>query len=139
MAVLELLRPRAKRLGDFAAQGHFFFVDRIEYDAEAVRKHLQGMGEHLAALGDACTELPAFDPAAIEGALRAIAGARGVKAASLIHASRVAVTGKAVSPGLFEVLALLGRTRVRARLEAASRLAVTLPADGSSGFPPISR
>jgi glutamyl-tRNA synthetase len=128
MAVLELLRPRAKRLGDFAAQGHFFFVDRIEYDAEAVRKHLQGMGEHLAALGNACAELPAFEPAAIEGALRAVAGARGVKAASLIHASRVAVTGKAVSPGLFEVLALLGRTRVRARLEAASRLAVTLPA-----------
>ena len=45
-----------------------------------------------------------------------------MKAASLIHAVRVAVTGKTVSPGLFEVLALLGRTRVHARLAEARRL-----------------
>ena len=45
-----------------------------------------------------------------------MAEARGVKAAALIHAVRVAVTGKAVSPGLFEVVALVGRTRVLARL-----------------------
>ena len=57
-----------------------------------------------------------FDPASTEAALRATAEARGVKAATLIHAVRVAVTGKTVSPGLFEVLALLGRDRVHARL-----------------------
>jgi glutamyl-tRNA synthetase len=45
-----------------------------------------------------------------------------VKAGLLIHAVRVAVTGKAVSPGLFEVLALVGRARVHARLAAARRL-----------------
>ena len=55
-------------------------------------------------------------PPRLETALRPVAEARGVKAASLIHASRVAVTGKTVSPGLFDVLALLGRTRVHERL-----------------------
>jgi glutamyl-tRNA synthetase len=50
-----------------------------------------------------------------------------VKAGVLIHAVRVALTGKTVSPGLFEVLALLGRVRVRARLAAARRLLLTSP------------
>jgi glutamyl-tRNA synthetase len=127
-SVIELLRPRAKRLGDFVGQGKFFFTDAIEYDGAAVAKHLRGMGDHLIAFDRACGELAAFDAASIESALRLVADARGVKAASLIHASRVAVTGKAVSPGLFEVLALLGRIRVHARLAAAARLAASLPA-----------
>ena len=127
-AVLELFRPRAKRLGDFAVQGRFFFTDQIEYDAAAVDKHLRaaGMDEHLDALGAAFAHLETFDAASIEAALRALANARGVKAATLIHAVRVAVTGKTVSPGLFEVLALLGRDRVGTRMAEARRLVSTL-------------
>jgi glutamyl/glutaminyl-tRNA synthetase len=124
-AVLELLKPRVKRLGDFVIQGRFFFVDSIEYDRVAVTKYLTGMAEHLEAFDQACGELPAFDPASIEGALRLVADVRGVKAASLIHATRVAVSGKSVSPGLFEVLSLLGRSRTHTRLIAASQLART--------------
>jgi glutamyl-tRNA synthetase len=124
-AVLELLRPRAKRLDDFAAQARFLLVDRPEYDAAAVTKHLRiaGTAEHLAAIDAALMSLESFDSVATEAALRSVADARGVKAASLIHAIRVAVTGKAVSPGLFDVLSLLGRTRVHERLAAAVRLA----------------
>jgi len=123
-AVLELFRPRAKRLDDFAAQSRFFFVDAIDYDTAAVEKHLRGadMDEHLAAIDAALATLDSFDPVAIEAAVRSVAEARGVKAASLIHGVRVAVTGKTVSPGLFEVLSLLGRTRVHDRLVAARRV-----------------
>ena len=78
-------------------------------------------------------------PASIEAALRAVAEARGVKAASLIHASRVAVTGKAVSPGLFEVLALLGRMRVHARLAAAAGWLRRSGLSASSIFSPSTR
>jgi glutamyl-tRNA synthetase len=46
-----------------------------------------------------------------------------VKAALLIHATRVAITGRSVSPGLFEVAELLGRERTHARICAAVRLA----------------
>jgi glutamyl-tRNA synthetase len=126
VAVLELLRPRVKRLGDFAVQGLFLFVDQIDYDPAAVTKHLRGMAEHLAAFDAACAELASFDAPSIEAALRLVADARGVKAASLIHASRVAVSGKTVTPGLFDVLALLGRIRVHRRLVAGSRLAASL-------------
>jgi glutamyl-tRNA synthetase len=122
-AVLELLKPRARRLDDFAAQGRFFFSSTIEYDESAVAKHLRvaGVGDHLDALAAAFDALATFDAASVESALRTTAEARGVKAATLIHAVRVAVTGKAVSPGLFDVLALIGRDLVRGRLRSAAR------------------
>jgi glutamyl-tRNA synthetase len=128
-AVLELLRPRAKRLGDFATQGALFFGDAIEYDAAAVEKHLRTaeMDAHLAAIDVSLAGLETFDPVSTEGVVRALAEGRGVKASVLIHAVRVAVTGKTVSPGLFDVLALLGRDRVRDRLAAARRLLLTSP------------
>ena len=111
-AVLELLKPRAKRLDEFAAQGRFFFIDDLDYDAAAVEEASAAPRVWRAprgARGGASPSSTTFDAASLETALRAVAEARGVKAATLIHAVRVAVTGKAVSPGLFEVLALLGR------------------------------
>jgi glutamyl-tRNA synthetase len=117
-AVLELLVARAKRLPDFVTQGAFFFKEDVEYDAAAVAKHLQpdGVAGHLQALVDEWTRLPEFDAASTEAALRRVAEARGIKAGTLIHAVRVAVTGTSVSPGIFEVVALVGRVRVLERL-----------------------
>ena len=128
-AVLQLLRPRAKRLDEFAALGALFFRDEIEYDPVAVDKHLRAPGAdaHLDAIEHSFAALDTFDPVSTEAAMRALAEGRGVKAGVLIHAVRVAVTGKTVSPGLFEVLALLGRDRVRARLAFARRLLLTSP------------
>ncbi|OFV94532.1 MAG: glutamate--tRNA ligase [Acidobacteria bacterium RIFCSPLOWO2_12_FULL_65_11] len=128
-SVLDLLKPRAKRIGDFAAQARYFLTDRIEYDHAAVEKHVRaaGMGQHLLALDAAFGELSAFDAASLEAALRAVADLRGIKAAALIHATRVAVTGTSVSPGLFEVLVLVGCDRVHARLQAALRLIAPAP------------
>jgi glutamyl-tRNA synthetase len=124
-AVLELLKPRAKRLEDFAATGRFFFTDDVEYDDAAVAMHLRvaGAAAGLTALGAALARLDTFDPGSIEAALRSVAEAEGVKAASLIHAARVAITGKKVSPGLFDVTALVGRDRVKERLRVAVGLA----------------
>jgi glutamyl-tRNA synthetase len=126
-AVLELLKPRAKRLGEFVALGWFFWSDEIEYDEAAVEKHLRAadMDGHLRAIDAALTGLESYAPADLEAALRNTAESRGVKAASLIHAVRVVVTGKTVSPGLFDVLSLLGRTRVHARFASARRLQLT--------------
>jgi glutamyl-tRNA synthetase len=127
-SVLELLKPRARRLEDFATQGRLFFTRGVDYDQAAVRKHLgtAGMREHLEAFSAALARLPSFDVVSIEDALRAVADARGMKAATLIHAVRVAVTGKAASPGLFEVLALVGRERTLARIAQAGDLIASL-------------
>jgi len=58
-----------------------------------------------------------FDEPSVEGAVRGTAEARGIKAGALIHGVRVAMTGRTASPGIFEVLVLLGRERVLERLE----------------------
>src|SRR6185436_13391479 len=67
-AIIELLKPRARRLSDFVAQGRCFFSDAIEYEESAVAKHLRvaGMPDELAALIVAFAALETFDPATLE-------------------------------------------------------------------------
>jgi len=121
--VLALLVPRAKRLGDFAPQAAPFLGDVTSYDQAAVDKHLcaPGVAHHVSALADAYRDLDPFDEASTERVLRSVAEQGGVKFGALVHATRIAVTGRAVSPGLFETLVLIGRARVVARLEALAR------------------
>ena len=116
--LLELLRPRAKRLTEFAEQARPLLNELVEYEPEAIEKHLSSpdLATHLTALVAALDAATAFDEAQVEAAVRGTAAARGLKAGALIHATRVAVTGRTQSPGLFEVLAWLGRDRTRARL-----------------------
>jgi glutamyl-tRNA synthetase len=123
--VLALLRPRAKRLTDFVEQIKPFFVEPADYDTEGIRKHLSAAGsrEHILALRDVYANVEWIE-ADLEKALRALADERTVKPAVLIHGTRLAVTGRMVSPGLFEMVALVGRQPVVRRLE---KLASVLP------------
>ena len=57
----------------------------------------------------------------MEDALRRIAEHKGLSGAAVIHPIRVAVTGKAVGPGIFETLVLLGKEKTLARLDKAAR------------------
>ncbi len=116
---IELLKPRARTFGDFVDRGMPFFSEQIVRDRTAVEKHLSGpdIAAHLAALRRRLEQIDVFDPETLEVALRATAEQRGVKAATLIHATRVAVTGQAVSPTLFELLTLVGKRRVLRRLD----------------------
>ena len=122
--MLELLKPRVKKLDDIVEVGRFFFVDVPSTTPRRSRStsRPRACAAHLRALDDAFGALATFDAGSTEAALRTVADATGVKAATLIHAVRVAVTGSTASPGLFEVLALLGRERTRARLAAALQL-----------------
>ena len=122
--VIDLLKPRARKLNDLVDALRPFIVDRVERDPAAVSKYLSApdLAPHLDAWREKLRDLAPFDPPTLESALRALADARGIKAGALIHATRVAVVGQAVSPGLFEVLALVGRDRVLARLEDAARV-----------------
>ena len=118
MRLLELLRPRAKRLTDFPAQARPFLVDSVEYESEAVSKHLTGpeVPAHVRALVDALRAIDPFDEPQVESAVRGTAERRGVKAGTLIHIVRVGLTGRTASPGLFEMIVLLGRKRTLTRL-----------------------
>jgi glutamyl-tRNA synthetase len=121
--VIELLKPRAKKLRDLADHGRYFFAEPEGYDEAAVTKHLAapGLAAQLAEWGEALGKVEPFTPSAIEEALRTCAAALGIKAAALIHATRIALTGQGVSPSLFEVAALVGRERAVARLGRLAR------------------
>jgi glutamyl/glutaminyl-tRNA synthetase len=121
VASIDLVKSRAKRLPDIVSQLRPFISENIRRDEAAVAKHLSApdLGPHLAAWRARLADVSPFDPARLEASLREVADERGIKAGVLIHATRVAVTGQAVSPGLFEVLALVGRERVLKRLDTA--------------------
>jgi len=121
--VIDLLKPRAHKPADFVERGRFFFSDAVSYDPEAASKHLAApdLEAHVQALRVALAAAEPFDAATVEAALRRVADERGLKAAALIHPTRIAVTGQAVGPSLFDVVAVLGRARTVARLEALER------------------
>jgi glutamyl-tRNA synthetase len=121
--VIDLVKPRVRRLPDVVTQLRPYLMQDVSYDDSAVAKHLSApdLAGSVAALTDAYRGLDHFDASTTESALRDTAAARGVKAATLIHATRVAVTGQAVSPGLFDVLHVLGRDRTVARLSQLER------------------
>jgi glutamyl-tRNA synthetase len=124
--LLELLRPRVKRLADFVDQARPLLARTVEYQADAVEKHLGApdLAGHIEALVQAFSACDPFDEGDIEAAVRAVAAERGIKAGPLIHATRVAIVGRTTSPGLFEMLALLGREESVARLNALRRFLV---------------
>ena len=120
MKVLELLKPRVRTFDQLVEELRPFLVDQPELDPAAAAKHLTAeIRPVLARLAATLERLEPFDPATVEQALRATAEEAGVKAAALIHATRVAVTGRSVSAGLFELLVLLSPKHVVARLNRA--------------------
>ena len=123
LEVLTLLRPRAKRLGEFVDGARPFLAAPDGYDPDGAAKHLSApdIGAHLTALRDAFAPLEPFTEGPLEQTLRAVAEQRGLKAGVLIHATRLAMTGRTVSPGLFEMLRLLGCQEVVARLDQVIR------------------
>jgi glutamyl/glutaminyl-tRNA synthetase len=128
----ELVPPvqiRTKTLSDLPGNCEYFFKEEISYDPAAVEKrlHKPGAKERLLAFADAFAALPDFTVESTEALVRAEADKVGedgkpVGMGALVHPIRVAVSGRTEGPGLFEMLALLGRDRVVRRLRAAAAL-----------------
>jgi glutamyl-tRNA synthetase len=117
-----LLQTRARSVKDFSVSGRAFFSDEFEYDAEAQKKFWKDarLPELLDEMALRLADSKSFDLAGTEATLRALAEEKGVKAGVLINAARVALTGQAVAPGLFEVMLALGQSRVADRLHRAA-------------------
>ena len=116
--ILEELGTRLGGPHDVAEVMAYFYSDDFPYDPAAVAKHLASddAAAWMQALADALEPLVPYTPENIETALRDLAARLGIKAGALIHAARVAVTGSAVSPGIFAVLHLVGRAKTVERL-----------------------
>jgi glutamyl-tRNA synthetase len=118
--VIVAQRERAKTMKEMAQNSRFFFTDTIEVDAKAAAKHLAGDSlSVLASVRERLAALNAWDAAAIHGVLEDLAAQSQTGLGKIAQPVRVAVTGTAVSPPIDATLALLGRTRALARIDAA--------------------
>ena len=118
---LALLRPRAKRLGDIP-EGLAPLMSPVVFESTAAAKHLTPeVAPALETLADALATLAPFHVPTIEQRVRATAAAAGLKAGPFMQAVRVSLTGRTVSPGLFETIELLGREESRSRIRGGAR------------------
>jgi glutamyl-tRNA synthetase len=117
--LINLYRPRAKVLTDFPKQSRILLLDEVEFDPAAVEKFLKDekVRGYLGMLGDRIANESEFTHDSLEKTVRGLAEELGVKAAVLMNPARVALTGQAVAPGLFDVMLLLGREKTVARLK----------------------
>jgi glutamyl/glutaminyl-tRNA synthetase len=119
-AVVGLLKERVRRLPDFVAYGAYFFSFDYRYDQSAEQKQFtHENADLLEELADRFEALPELTGENTERTLSDLAQERGFKKAQLIHPARLAVTGTPVGPGLYDILAVLGKQEVVERMRKA--------------------
>jgi glutamyl-tRNA synthetase len=125
LSTIDLLKPRARNLKDFATSFRAFFTDEFENDPAAVGKFLNDDAVRglIVELGGRYAASPnGFSEQDTEKILRDFAVEKNVKAGALINGARVALTGQGVAPSLFAVMVALGKERTVARLKRARSL-----------------
>jgi glutamyl-tRNA synthetase len=120
-AALGMIRERAKTFVDAADRLDFVFRDPPVIDAAAASKFLgPGTAQLRSDLAAVLEKTEPWTAQALEAATNAWLGERGLHIKDVAQPARVALTGRTESPGLFDVLAVLGRERATARLRAAT-------------------
>ena len=128
--IVRLLQARAQTLRDLAASVGWFFAKSVRLDAEARKKiaETEGVARTFGLLVERLQALAAFDHAAVEQCCRGVIAELGIQSGALIHPVRAALTGRTVGPGLFELMAVMGKETCIARLQAALKRLQPRPA-----------
>jgi len=121
LEVVKLFKIRLRKFSDFPEQADFIFSDKIDFSPEAKGFLLkkQNTKEILEKLIKALESLRSFELDPVESCCRQLIADLGIKGGDLIHPVRVALTGKRVGPGLFELMVTLGKDRALKRLKEA--------------------
>jgi len=118
--IVKLFKGRLSTLTDFLEWADFVFVDEVKPDEAARKEHLSvNRAKEFELLRKRFAALDPFDAQSIEAAFRETVEALGLKSADLVHPIRVALTGRAVGPGLFETIEILGKEKTIQRLSKA--------------------
>ena len=118
--IVNSLKERSKTLVEMADQAEFFFKEEIEYEDEAAEKFLEPeVVDIFEELIEGFRGIEAMSVAEVESLFRGIAQGRQVKLVRVAQPVRVALTGRTMSPGLFEVIDILGKGQTIERLERA--------------------
>jgi len=119
--LLDLLKIRAKTLNELVDAACFYFTDPESYEEKGVEKYFQsGNGlNYLQDLRSVLNDTTEFCAENLEKVIRRYAEGQETDAGKVIHPLRLALTGKTASPGIFDVLTILGREKVMRRLGIA--------------------
>ncbi|MBV8486867.1 MAG: glutamate--tRNA ligase [Planctomycetaceae bacterium] len=123
-AVILALGDRLKVFSDILKLGRFFFSAEHTVDPDAVKKRLrkEGVPAMLAELDTVLAEVEPYDLATLEKAVHDYAERTGRKIGDVVNPLRVATTGQAVGPGLYDCLFILGRQTCRDRIAQTMRM-----------------
>jgi glutamyl-tRNA synthetase len=118
--VVASLAPRSKTLVEMADQALFYYLDKVAYEADVARKFLTA--EALPALSTLAAKLEALEDyteQALEETFKAVMAETGLKLGKIAQPVRVALSGRAASPGIFEITAIIGKQKTLRRLRKA--------------------
>jgi glutamyl-tRNA synthetase len=127
IALIELIKPRMKTLGEFQQKFHLYLNGQLDYsgpdfekltanyDIDTIKRNLELLRTQLETLNAG-----GFDGETVEKALRRCADANGIKAADLIHPARYALTSETVSPSIFDLFAFFGKDESVRRVTSLS-------------------
>lgn len=118
--LVDVVRVRVKTLQEVADAASYFFQDVTEYDPKGVAKHFKPESVGLLEQCIAAVEADeVYDLASTEAAYNKIAADNELALGKVIHPTRLALTGRTVSPGMFDVMVLLGKEKTLERLHKA--------------------
>ncbi len=120
--VIETLAPRSKTLQEMAQAAVFYYLEDITYEEKAARKFFKPAAlTPLKLLTEKLAALASYSQENLEDVFKHVMDQTGLKLGKIAQPVRVALTGKTASPGIFEIIAILGPERVIPRLEKAIR------------------
>lgn len=126
LKLINLLKERSHTIKDFPVRAKPFLADDLSYDPAGIEKYLKDeiLGKLLPKLKEDFLLMEDFTSPHIEQVLRQRAEKEGVKAALFIHALRMLVVGEPVSPGIFEVLELVGKDKTIKRMDKFQKMSL---------------
>ena len=119
-SVIKTLTARSKTLVEMADKALFYYQDEINYDEKAALKFFKPTAIHP--MQELITQLEALDrftETELETAFTAVMEKTGLKLGKIAQPVRLALTGQTASPGIFEIIEILGKERVIKRLKKA--------------------
>lgn len=116
--LIELMRPKLQHPDDIIHAAQYVFTDSYDLseDALTLLKSNHETSSHLGSMRQTLSTLDDWSCPAIEGTIRSLAEELDIKAAQLIHPLRAILTGQKVTPGLFELMEIMGKNTVLSRI-----------------------
>jgi glutamyl-tRNA synthetase len=132
-ALIDTLKVRARSINEIVDLAMPYFGETVTWDMDAARKNWKdpATADRLQRLRDAFARVDSWNESSLEPVLRALADELAISAGKLIHPLRVALSGQAAGPGIFEVAVLVGRDRSLRRMDAAIAHLHARESDGS--------